>query len=201
MARTKQEIRALAKERRQGLSPEDRDEKSRCICSILLDILNGDGPVMAYVAKRPEVDTAALISGLIARGTRVVVPIIETKTVSLRLSYLDDPSVLVESTFHVPEPIGNEVPARPEEVGIAIVPLLAFDRRGNRLGYGAGYYDRFLAAHPALKTIGVAFDCQEIPELPGDPTDVLMDMIVTESGPLCMPGGRLALFQRNLSKT
>ncbi len=191
MGRTKQEIRAMAKQRRHCLTTEERVVKSRCICSFLLDILNGSVPVMVYVAKRPEVETGTLITGLIARGTKVVVPIIETETVSLRLSYLEDPSVLIDSTFHVPEPIGSEIPARPEEIGVAIIPLLAFDRKGNRLGYGAGYYDRFLAAHPGMKTIGIAFDCQEIPELPGEPTDVRMDMIVTESGIIGMPGNRI----------
>ena len=90
--------------------------------------------------------------------------------------------MLVESTFCVPELVGCEIPARPDEIGIAIIPLLAFDREGNRLGYGAGYYDRFLAAHPRVKTIGIAFACQEMPELPGEPTDIRMDRILTESG-------------------
>ena len=182
MAKTKQEIRTEVKQRRLALTPQERKEKSRCICAALLSILNGTGPVMVYVAKPPEVDTELLITTLLARGTRVIVPVIERKTTTLRLSYLEDPSVLVESTFCVPEPVGCEIPARPDEIGIAIIPLLAFDRQGNRLGYGAGYYDRFLAAHPRVKTIGIAFACQEMPELPGEPTDIRMDRILTESG-------------------
>jgi 5-formyltetrahydrofolate cyclo-ligase len=182
MAKTKQEIRTEVKQRRLALTLQERKEKSRCICAALLSILNGTGPVMVYVAKPPEVDTELLITTLLARGTRVIVPVIERKTTTLRLSYLEDPSVLVESTFCVPEPVGCEIPARPDEIGIAIIPLLAFDRQGNRLGYGAGYYDRFLAAHPRVKTIGIAFACQEMPELPGEPTDIRMDRILTESG-------------------
>ena len=69
----------------------------------------------------------------------------------------------------------------------AIIPLLAFDSEGNRLGTGAGYYDRFLAAHPGMKTIGVAFACQEMPDLPGESTDIRMDMIVTKSGIVRVP--------------
>ncbi|MGB7993845.1 5-formyltetrahydrofolate cyclo-ligase [Methanoregula sp.] len=182
MAKTKQEIRTEVKQRRLALTPQERKEKSRCICAALLSLLDGTGPVMVYVAKPPEVDTELLITTLLARGTRVIVPVIERKTTTLRLSYLEDPSVLVESTFCVPEPVGCEIPARPDEIGIAIIPLLAFDRQGNRLGYGAGYYDRFLAAHPRVKTIGIAFACQEMPELPGEPTDIRMDRILTESG-------------------
>jgi 5-formyltetrahydrofolate cyclo-ligase len=187
MKRTKQEIREEVKQRRQALTPKERMGKSQQICATLLGLLNGTGAIMAYVSKPPEVDTAALIAGLLARGTRVIVPVIERETVSLRLSYLEDPTILVESTFHVPEPVGHEIPARADEVAVAIIPLLAFDSEGNRLGYGAGYYDRFLAAHPGMKTIGVAFACQEMPDLPGESTDIRMDMIVTESGVIRVP--------------
>jgi 5-formyltetrahydrofolate cyclo-ligase len=113
-------------------------------------------------------------------GRRVVVPIIEKETRTLRLSYLRDTNLLVKSTFHVPEPIGNEIPAQASDIQTVIIPLLAFDRRGNRLGYGAGYYDRFLAQNPGVKKIGVAFSCQETDSVPGDENDVRIDIVVTE---------------------
>ncbi len=160
----------------------EREDLSKGICSSLLGMLNGCSPVMIYVSKPPEVNTDTLISALIAKTGRVIVPIIERETVSLRLSYLEDPSVLVESTFHVPEPIGSEIPARSEEVTIAVIPVLGFDRYGNRLGYGAGYYDRFLEKNPNITRIGLAFACQEIPVIPCDANDVKMDIIVTENG-------------------
>ncbi len=59
--------------------------------------------------------------------------------------------------------------------------MLAFDRRGHRLGYGAGYYDRFLSAHPQLMKIGLAFSCLEMEELPVETSDIAMDMIVTDT--------------------
>ncbi|MFZ0006489.1 MAG: 5-formyltetrahydrofolate cyclo-ligase [Methanoregula sp.] len=200
MAKTKQEIRAEVKQRRLALTPQERAEKSSCICAALLSLLDGTGPVMVYIAKPPEVDTELLVSRLLVRGTRVIVPVIERETTSLRLSYLEDPSVLVESTFCVPEPVGCEIPARPDEIGIAIIPLLAFDRQGNRLGYGAGYYDRFLASHPHVKTIGVAFACQEMPEVPGEATDIRMDRILTESGIIHVQEQRPRILYNPVSK-
>ena len=89
-----------------------------------------------------------LIRHLLQKGVRVVVPIIERETRTLRLSCLEDPGDLVISTFSVPEPIGNEIPVCGEDLEVIIVPLLAFDRAGHRLGYGAGYYDRFLSSYP-----------------------------------------------------
>lgn len=179
---TKQELRNVLKSRRLAIPLSERENMSAGICSNLLGILNGCSPVMVYVSKPPEVNTGTLISALIAQGGRVIVPIIERETVSLRLSYLDDPSVLVDSTFHVPEPIGSEIPARPEEIAVAIIPVLGFDRHGNRLGYGAGYYDRFLEKNPNITRIGLAFACQEITVIPCDANDVKIDIIVTENG-------------------
>jgi 5-formyltetrahydrofolate cyclo-ligase len=153
---------------------------SRSICDALCQRLNGEKTVMVYVSKPPEVDMMPLIRHLLQRGVRVVVPIIERETRTLRLSCLEDPGDLVCSTFMVPEPIGKEIPARGEDLEVVIVPLLAFDRSGHRLGYGAGYYDRFLSMYPQAKKIGAAFSCQEIGSVPADENDVAMDLIVTE---------------------
>jgi 5-formyltetrahydrofolate cyclo-ligase len=155
---------------------------SRQVCRNLLPRLDGNDPVLVYVSKPLEVQTRSLIRTLLDRKRRVVVPIIEKENRSLRLSYLTDPAHLVESTFHVPEPIGNEIPANPRDVPAVIVPVLAFDTRGHRLGYGAGYYDRFLARYPHMTKIGLAFSCQQVPAVPHDHNDIRMDCIVTETG-------------------
>jgi 5-formyltetrahydrofolate cyclo-ligase len=182
MPRTKQELREAARSRRLRLSPEEIRSQSRSICNLVLMLLDGQDPVMVYASKPPEVQTDLLIEGLLSRRKGVVVPIIEQETRSLRLSYLTDPSCLVRSTFSVPEPIGNERPARPEEIRAVVIPMIAFDSTGHRLGYGAGYYDRFLKHHPGVVKIGVAFSCQEVDKIPADENDVSMDLIVTEKG-------------------
>ncbi|TAJ45027.1 5-formyltetrahydrofolate cyclo-ligase [Methanofollis fontis] len=179
-ATRKQELREEAKRRRFTLSTEEIREMSRAIHRLLLPLLRDARTVMLYVSKPPEVETDALIDALLADGTDVVVPIIEQETRSLRLSYLRDRSALVESTFHVPEPIGSEIPARREAIDCIIVPLVGFDHSGNRLGYGAGYYDRFLAGAGGVPVIGLAFSCQEMVSVPCEPFDRKMDHIVTE---------------------
>lgn len=177
----KKMLRDHARALRSSLSPVEILEKSGRICRNVLEVLDGTNPLMVYASKPPEVNTQALIGLLIAQGKTVVVPIIEKDTKTLRLSYLDDPSVLQESTFHVPEPVGHELPARASDVKAVIIPMLAFDKKGNRLGYGSGYYDRFLSSHPHLTRIGLAFACQECKEIPADPTDAGMDIIVTDT--------------------
>jgi len=174
-------LRDHARALRSALSPAEILEKSGCICRNLLDVLDGTNSLLVYASKPPEVNTQALIGRLIAQGKTVIVPIIEKDTKTLRLSYLDNPAVLQESTFRVPEPVGHELPAHASDVKAAVIPMLAFDKLGNRLGYGAGYYDRFLSSHPHLTRIGLAFACQELEEIPADATDAGMDIIVTDT--------------------
>lgn len=119
----------------------------------------------------------------------VIVPIIQQKDISLRLSYLKDPARLVPSTFRVPEPVDAEIPANPDDITSAIIPMLGFDLGGGRLGYGAGYYDRFLSDNRHIRTIGLAYSCQEVSQLPTDANDVGMSIIVTEDGVLRMKQG------------
>ena len=175
-------LRDHARTVRASLSSEEIEEKSGLIFRRLLEVLDGTDPLMVYASKPLEVNTKVLIGHLIAQGKTVVVPIIEKDKKTLRLSFLNDPGVLQESTFHVPEPVGCELPAQASQVKAAIIPMLAFDKKGNRLGYGAGYYDRFLSSHPHLTRIGIAFSCQEVEEIPTDTTDARMDIIVTDTG-------------------
>jgi 5-formyltetrahydrofolate cyclo-ligase len=182
MREQKNSIRKILRERKDAMAPEDRLAKSRAICRHLMPLIRDHETVMAYTSKEKEVNTQPIITRLLERGNPLIVPIIVKEDVSLRLSYLRDPAVLVPSTFGVPEPIGSEIPAQGGEVETILLPMLGFDRTGGRIGYGAGYYDRFLERFPDLRRIGLAFSCQEISSLPLDDTDVRMDHIITEEG-------------------
>lgn len=182
MRERKLRVREILRARKEAMTPQERLEKSLRICSHLAGRIRDGETVMVYSSKEKEVNTGPLISRLLERGVPVVVPIIVREDVSLRLSYLRDVSALVPSTFGVPEPIGAEIPATGEDVDTIVLPMLGFDRSGARIGYGAGYYDRFLARNPHLRKIGVAFASQECPDLPVDENDIRMDCIITEDG-------------------
>jgi len=182
MRETKERVRGILRERKEAMNPEDRLAKSLTICRHLMDLVRDGETVMAFTSKEKEVNTRPLIQALFERNNPVVVPIIQREDVSLRLSYLRDLAALVPSTFGVPEPIGSEIGADAKDIDIIIIPMLGFDRAGGRIGYGAGYYDRFLEKNPGLKKIGIAFACQEVDTLPVDENDIRMDLIVTENG-------------------
>jgi 5-formyltetrahydrofolate cyclo-ligase len=89
-----------------------------------------------------------------------------------------------------PGPLGTSEPVAGEELrpDVLLVPLLAFDRAGRRLGYGGGYYDRTLAALPAAKAIGIAYAGQEMAEVPAGPQDMRLPLIATEDSVIVCGG-------------
>jgi 5-formyltetrahydrofolate cyclo-ligase len=177
----KEVLRQMLRDRRWSLSSRDREKMSRAICSHLRDVVAESEEVMVYCAKEPEVETFWFIRYLIDSGIPVVVPIIQKHDTSLRLSYLEDTASLVQSTFRVPEPIGSEIPADPQDVTSAVIPMLGYDLSGGRLGYGAGYYDRFLSENRHIRTIGIAYSIQETEKVPVDVYDIGMDVIINEN--------------------
>lgn len=89
-----------------------------------------------------------------------------------------DESRLELGSFHIEEPTGNDV-ADVDDIELMIIPAVAFDRNGNRLGRGKGFYDRLLATSRATK-IGVGYDFQLLDSIPAEPHDVAMDMVITQ---------------------
>ncbi len=136
--------------------------------------------VGGYRALRFELDPLPLLLSLDARGFRICLPRTEKGT-NLSFREWKPGTVLERGKFGLAEPAAT-VPAI--EPTIVFVPLVAFDHKGNRLGYGAGYYDaclRHMRARQDVLAIGVAFDEQEFPEIPREPQDESLDMILTPS--------------------
>lgn len=177
-------LRNMLRERRWSLTRSERIDLSRRVCRHLKGVISEDETVMVYCAKEPEVETEWVIDMLLNVRVPVIVPIIQSKDRSLRLSYLKSRDHLIPSTFQVPEPVGAEIPADPGDITTAIIPMLGFDKKGGRVGYGAGYYDRFLCKSTHIRMVGVAYSCQEIPDIPVQEHDISMDLIVTEDGVL-----------------
>jgi 5-formyltetrahydrofolate cyclo-ligase len=131
-----------------------------------------------YMPMRTEIDP---LSAMAAHAGPVGVPVIPGRGVALRFRRWTPDAAMTEGEF------GALIPADGEwlEPEVLIVPLLAWDRRGYRLGYGGGYYDRTLERLRALRptlAIGFAFAAQEVTEVPREPTDQRLDLIVTEAG-------------------
>lgn len=100
-----------------------------------------------------------------------------------------DESRLELGSFHIEEPSGNNV-TDPDEIELVIVPAVAYDRKGNRLGRGKGFYDRFLKTTKATK-IGIGYEFQLIEEVPSEPHDVGMDIVITQKSTIMIKHGNI----------
>jgi 5-formyltetrahydrofolate cyclo-ligase len=130
-----------------------------------------------------EIDIRPLLDLLHARGHPIALPLTGRRGDPLRFGLWrpGDP-------LH-PEPFGTLRPAGPEQrPDFLLVPLLAFDRRGHRLGYGAGYYDRTLAGLPDAFALGCAYAAQEVAEVPSGPHDARLNAVATERGVIFCKG-------------
>lgn len=140
---------------------------------------DGGGRVLAgYLPIRTELDPLPVMAGW---DGPVGVPVIAGRGLPLRFRLWRPGCEMVEGPFGVPVPAAD-VEVVPE---VLIVPLLAFDRGGGRLGYGGGFYDRTLARlrlAGRVRAVGYAYAAQEVPALPREPTDAPLDAIVTEAG-------------------
>ena len=180
----KAEIRRQAIARRKA--QPNKDEASRQIVATLvgLDAYHQARTVMFYVDMRSEVRTRAYLPTALAAGKRIVVPYCLPDQLGLfRLADLDE---LETGVFRILEP-RSDLRGVPEkrvtagELDLVVVPGLAFDRRGARLGYGAGYYDKLLRqVRPDTRLWALAFECQLFSELPVEAHDVLVDQVITE---------------------
>ncbi len=138
--------------------------------------------VCCYVALPYEVQTWMMIEEMLARGKRVVVPVMQPRLRRLRLSEVRDPGAeLIRGRFGVPQPRPRALrPVPLREVDLVLVPGLAFDRRGHRLGHGLGYFDRFLSRLPnAAHTVGLAFRFQLLDRLPTAAHDHAVRAVLT----------------------
>jgi 5-formyltetrahydrofolate cyclo-ligase len=124
-----------------------------------------------------EIDIRPLMVALHERGHPIVLPVTPKRGNPLSFLRWRPGDVLQPERFGTFRPIGE--PAIPDYL---LVPLLAFDRRGHRLGYGAGFYDRTLAGLPGRFALGVAYAAQEVPEVPIGASDVALDAVATDSG-------------------
>ncbi len=139
--------------------------------------------VHTYVSsKENEVDTRALIGTCLAQGKRVAVPVVMPGTRTMAHALIDGLDQLVVGPWGLAQPDPAAAVWLPSEarIGLVVVPGLAFDRRGHRIGWGGGYYDRFLAQVQTIK-IGLCYDELVLDCIPGEPHDVPVDMVVAET--------------------
>jgi len=180
---TKQGIRGTYLEARRQLDAATVAALSEAIRQRLEEVVEyrRAGAVLSYVASKDnEVDTRPVIAAALGAGRTVLVPIAEPGggMIWSRIHSLDG---LVPSRFGILEPMRSRRRiVRPPADGVVLVPGVAFSENGYRIGYGGGYFDRFLRPYEGI-AIGLAYESQIAAGLPVEPHDVPVDLVVTES--------------------
>ena len=160
---------------------ENREQKSREICKNALRhpaVLKAE-TVFVYISFKSEPDTKFFIDELLRQNKRVAVPLCDVKTHTMEAVLLEDINGLKTGAYGILEPDKTWQRISKSEIDVIIVPALAFDKDGYRLGYGAGYYDRFLKGFGGY-AIGFAFSDCIAGRLPREKTDMKIDEIITE---------------------
>ncbi|MHB2267598.1 5-formyltetrahydrofolate cyclo-ligase [Aliihoeflea sp. PC F10.4] len=179
----KKSLRVEALARRDGLEPQWRIEAAIAMAGVADKLATSPGMVVSgFWPMRSEVDVRPLMAALADRGARLCLPaILDKETIVFR--ELKRGGEMIDMGFGTwgPGPDADELIPQ-----IMLIPLAAFDARGHRIGYGAGYYDRAIERLQAQghtpRLIAIAFDCQEVDAVPDQPHDVQLDEILTESG-------------------
>jgi 5-formyltetrahydrofolate cyclo-ligase len=195
MAQSTAEVRAARRRLRRLRLELDADERAAAEQAILLQlerlrVFRRGLHVALYLPMKGEVDLRPCFERALRRGATVFVPRISSRRRG-RMSFVrwTPGAAQRRNAFGILEPAGTIRPTPAAQLDLVVMPVVGFDRRGNRLGMGAGFYDRALRRRldpvrrwhrPRL--IGVAFACQELDSIPTSPWDVPLDLIVTERG-------------------
>lgn len=177
--------RNTIREMRLALSEEEVLRLSKeCVSKVLQfpELLEAE-TVCVYMPTGNEIDTSDIIQFCLENGKRVAAPRVEGE--SMEFYYFKDASELQQGAFDIWEPIGTE--KLTDEESLMIMPGVAFDLNCNRIGYGNGFYDRYLSRHPQMTTIALAYEFQIVGKIKQEIHDVRPEMIVTESRVIMQP--------------
>ncbi|MDF2590762.1 MAG: 5-formyltetrahydrofolate cyclo-ligase [Clostridia bacterium] len=186
IAEQKKLIRTSILNKRNSLTQQEIKDAERLIVNNLLKLNQfiQSQNIFCYVSFRSEVPTEGIISHCQQQGKNVYIPVCVNETKEMLISHYDDDVILAASKYGVQEPTKETIKIADREIlDIAIMPGAVFDSKGYRVGYGAGYYDKFFAhAKNRIYKVALAFSFQIIDEVPHDHFDIPVDCIVTEQG-------------------
>ena len=173
----KKELRRTIRERKRAMTEEEivsRSEKLGVLFS-QSEAYKAAKTIYGYLPYNQEVRTVPMLEQALKDGKRVAVPKVYGD--EMKFLYLDDLSQVEKGYAGIPEPIADE-PVADDETALVLMPGLAFDPAGHRIGYGGGFYDKFLAAEPNHPTLALCYEFQMLPELHTEEHDIPVDTVL-----------------------
>lgn len=173
----KTELRRQIRQQKQAMTPEQIEEKSRLLAEKFLqsELYRSAKTVYGYLPYNQEVRTVPMLAQALKDGKQVAVP--KCYGEEMRFIVLSDLSAVAPGYCNIPEPIADD-PVADDPTALVLMPGLAFDPAGHRIGYGGGFYDKFLAAEPGHPTLALCYDFQVFPQLQTDDHDIPVDLVL-----------------------
>ena len=176
---TKKEIRAQVLQQRKAMEHGEVERLSEIICGKIKELpeYNEATDLCLYMPVNNEVDLTYLFEGAWSAGKRTWLP----KTIGRRMEFMkfDPDTPLSLSAFKTLEPESDEV-LEPDENTLILVPGVAYSTGGDRLGYGSGFYDKYLEQWHKCTTVAACYDFQIVPEIPAEEHDIKPDFVISE---------------------
>ena len=173
----KRELRQLIRTRKRAMTQEDIELKSRRLGALFADsdLYRRATSIYGYLPYNQEVRTVPMLEQALRDGKRVAVP----KVIGdeMRFIWMTDLDQVEKGYSGIPEPIADG-PEADDETALVLMPGLAFDPQGHRIGYGGGFYDRFLAREPAHPTLALCYDFQMMEVLETEEFDIPVDLVL-----------------------
>ena len=173
----KKELRKAIREKKRAMSAQEIEAKSRALTEAFLrsEAYHAAKTIYGYLPYNQEVRTVALLEQALQDGKRVAVP--KCYGDEMRFIYMTDLSAVEKGYAGIPEPIADG-PVADDETALVLMPGMAFDPAGHRIGYGGGFYDKFLAKEPKHPTLALCYDFQVLPHLETEEFDIPVDAVI-----------------------
>ena len=173
----KKELRRAIRERKRAMTEEEIVSRSAKLGALFTqsDAYKNAKTIYGYLPYNQEVRTVPMLEQALKDGKRVAVPKVYGD--EMKFLYLDDLTKVSKGYAGIPEPIADE-PVADDKTALVLMPGLAFDPAGHRIGYGGGFYDKFLAAEPNHPTLALCYEFQMLPELHTEEHDIPVDTVL-----------------------
>ena len=173
----KQALRKEIREKKRAMTEEQIVAASERLGELFLtsDAYKQAKTIYGYLPYNQEVRTVPMLEQALRDGKRVAVP--KCYGDEMRFIYMTDLSLVEKGYAGIPEPVADE-PVADDETALVLMPGLAFDPQGHRIGYGGGFYDKFLAAEPGHPTLALCYDFQMLPQLETEEFDIPVDQVL-----------------------
>lgn len=173
----KKTLRREIREKKRAMTIEEIELASAKLGELLVqsELYQKASTIYGYLPYNQEVRTVPMLERALSEGKRVAVP--KCYGEEMRFIYMDDLSQVEKGYAGIPEPIADG-PVADDKTALVLMPGLAFDPEGHRIGYGGGFYDRFLAAEPNHPTLALCYDFQMLPKLETEEFDIPVDCVI-----------------------